>query len=122
MGIILFPWQLLKFCPAHYDVHQEHHGYCADGMMEEEGHDQETSDGLTFKMLNDCSVFFLATEEFKSNPHQFKINSQQLAYIIAFVQLKSFKAAEQSFLKLPDQRSNSDPPLESDSLRGLPLV
>ncbi len=123
MGIILFPWQLVKFCPAHKGAHQEHHGNCADGMMDDENHGKKASEGsLTLKAVDECSVFSLVTEDFQPNTNQLKINFQQLIFITAYLHLQSIEATERRFPKPPDQRSNSDPPLESIFLRGPPLV
>jgi hypothetical protein len=122
MGFLLFPWQLMAFCPSHYEVHEEHHGNCADGIMENDGGGTTENEGPILGMPDECYTFSIATEDFQQNQILTKVNNQQLALTIAFFQLLSIEVQEQPFPKLPDQKNNSSPPFEINTFRGPPVV
>ncbi len=74
MGFLLFPWQLMAFCPSHYEVHEEHHGNCADGMMENDGHNTTANEGPILSMPDECYFVFYCNLRLsaKPNPYQSK--------------------------------------------------
>jgi hypothetical protein len=119
----LSPWGLLDVCANHLEKHEndEHHGSCADGMMEDEAEDNRADDIDVLEALQ-CITLSPSTDEFKA-PFPLKVTgSHKILAALIVLDLLDFNSQDQEYLLFPDPKSNSDPPLGVNALRGPPSV
>lgn len=118
IGIVIFPWQLADFCATHPMGHAHHE--------HEPGKPTPCELRMQFKDITaywppmDCYKLSADTDDFQQ-PEKLRPTIPTLAFIAVLSSIIQRVFPRTLFILLPDPQSNSDPPLQANTLRGPPI-